>query len=404
MEADPGGRRRPRARTAALLALGSAACLLTVLGVRAAGPDGDAPAAKVPAAVTAPAEKAVTAVLANRARAVREHDRTAFLATVAAAPAAFQDAQARMYDNLARLPLDGWRETYRGAAPGAGSASVRVTLEYRLEGFDRSPVTRERTLTFAPRSDTWVITGERPGDTEIWDGGPLTVVRGKSSLVIGDASGLAEVARHLDAAVPVVSEVVGKAWARRAVALVPADPARAAELAGGGRDLQEIAALATASPDRIVIAPGTFGRLNRLGRDVVLTHELTHVATGGARDGRTPLWLIEGFADYVGYREAKVGVGSAARELAREVRAGRVPSALPGAESFDHPSGRLSQAYQEAWLACRMIADRYGESTLVRLYRAAGQRSEAAALDDVLGLTPARLTAMWRDYLQEELR
>ncbi|MGH3239496.1 MAG: hypothetical protein ACRDNL_03895, partial [Spirillospora sp.] len=80
-----------------------------------------------------------------------------------------------------------------------------------------------------------------------------------------------------------------------------------------------------------------------------------------------------------------------------------VPSALPAAAAFAGGSPRLSQAYQEAWLACRMIADRYGEATLVRLYRTAGRVPEEAALRDVLRLTRARFTAQWRGYLQKEL-
>ncbi|MCP9971554.1 hypothetical protein LUX57_45950 [Actinomadura madurae] len=46
---------------------------------------------------------------------MRDGDRMAFLATVGDAPAEFQDAQSRMYDNLRALPLEGWRE--RVAAP-----------------------------------------------------------------------------------------------------------------------------------------------------------------------------------------------------------------------------------------------------------------------------------------------
>ncbi|NEA29592.1 hypothetical protein G3I70_44895, partial [Actinomadura bangladeshensis] len=83
--------------------------------------------------------------------------------------------------------------------------------------------------------------------------------------------------------------------------------------------------------------------------------------------------------------------------------AGRVPAALPAAADFAGGSPRLSQAYQEAWLACRMIADRYGEATLVRLYRTAGRAPEAAALRDVLGLTRDRFTILWRDYVKKEL-
>jgi hypothetical protein len=360
---------------------------------------------------------AAATVLANRARAVREGDRMAFLATVGDAPAGFRDAQSRMYDNLRRLPLEGWRERVVGTqAMDEEHAVVRVEARYRLRGFDRGDVARTRYLTLAPRGGTWTIAGDGTSrgltdDADIWDAGALTVVRSRSALVIGDATGLDGIAARLDAAVPDVTGVVGTDWARRVVALAPADPGLASALTGPGQSLGEIAALATVAPsadkgrdeDRIVVSPGTFGRLNELGREVVLTHELTHVATGGARDRRTPLWLIEGFADYVGYRNVRIGVRSAAGELRREVAAGRVPAALPEAAAFSGGSPRLSQAYQESWLACRMVADRYGEATLVRLYRAAGRVPEATALRDVLGLTRERFTGIWRDYVKKEL-
>lgn len=422
-----GGARLTRRRALLLGSAGAAAFVAAGAGLAAArsgrsdrsGRSAAHPDSASPAVPFEPGSARL--VLANRARAVREGDRAAFLATVGSAPAAFQAAQARVFDNLRALPLESWEERLvrvESAAPdaGAGTAVVRLELRYRLRGFDRGQVARTRYLAFAPRSGTWGIVGDgtRRGladDPDIWDGGALRAVRGRSCLVAGDAGDLDEIARRLDAAVPAVTSVVGRGWARRAVALVPADPARASALAGEGQDLHEIAALAAVAPaagggrgeDRIIIAPATFGRLNALGRDVVLTHELTHVATGGARDGRTPLWLIEGFADYVGYRGAKVDARTAAGELSREVAAGRLPSALPGPAAFDAGSGRLSQAYQESWLACRMIADRYGETALVRLYRAAGRAGEAAALRDVLGLTPGRLTALWRDHLTKEL-
>ncbi|TDC62240.1 hypothetical protein E1200_26465 [Actinomadura sp. GC306] len=408
-------------RRALALGAGGAAVLLgggaTLLGA-SSGDDGPRPArAGEGTAVFDPAQAA--ALLGNRARAVRSGDRAAFLATVASAPAAFQDAQSRMYGNLRRLPLERWEE--RVVAPQAtdgetGTVVVRVEVRHRLRGFDRGDVVRTRHLALTPRSGTWTVAGDGSphgfeDDPEIWDGGDLTVAEGRASLVIGDAPGLAEVARRLDKAVPVVTGVVGGRWARRVVALAPADADRASALAGPGQRLDEVAALAAVTPsaggargeDRVVISPATFGRLNDLGRDVVLTHELTHVATGGARDRTTPLWLIEGFADYVGYLRTNVTVRSAAAELRREVAEGRVPSALPGADAFGAGSARLSQAYQESWLACRMVADRYGEATLVRLYRAAGRNPEATALREVLGLTRVRFTALWRDYLKREL-
>ncbi|MGI5415705.1 hypothetical protein [Actinomadura luteofluorescens] len=420
MEEGPGQDAPVTRRRVLALGAGGAAVLLAggagLAGSRSGGGAPGSGAPTSPAAGTFSPDTAA-AVLANRARAVRDGDRMAFLATVGSAPAAFQDAQSRVYGNLRKLPLEGWRERLVDTeAMDGATAVVRVEVRYRLRGFDRGDVARTRYLTLASRAGTWTIVGDGTSrgladDTDIWDCGPLAVARGRSGLVIGDGAGLDGIAERLDAAVPVVTSVVGKAWAQRVVALVPADATLASALAGPGQSLGQIAALATVAPaagagrgeDRVIVSPGTFGRLNELGRDVVLTHELTHVATGGARDRRTPLWLIEGFADYVGYRRVKISTRTAAGELHREVSAGRAPSALPAAGAFAGGSPRLSQAYQEAWLACRMVADRYGEAALVRLYRAAGRAPEAAALRDVLGLTRERFTALWRDYVKEEL-
>ncbi|ACY98615.1 MULTISPECIES: peptidase MA family metallohydrolase [Thermomonospora] len=409
--------RRPVLVVSALVAV----LLLAAGGLWAVLRDGGSPAPAADAtaapAPPRPDAQAVRQILDGRARAVRDGDRIAFLATVTAAPAPFRNAQATVFDNLTRLPLSGWREELASPVPvaaGRDGAVLEVTLRYRLKGHDRREVTRTRYLTFARRGGAWRLVGDGTAhglrdEADIWDSGPLDVVRGEHSLVIGSSPLLREIADRLDAAVPVVTEVLGERWARRAVALVPADDVQAAALVPDGDPLGDagsIAALAVSGDsgeDRIVIAPGTFSRLNALGRKVVLTHELTHIATGGARDGRTPLWLIEGLADYVGYRDTKVPVRSAARELRAEVTAGHLPRRLPGPAEFAD-AARLPQAYAEAWLACRMIADRYGEDALVRLYRAAGERSQDAALRSVLGLDTAGLTAMWRDYLHRELR
>ncbi|WP_018654861.1 hypothetical protein [Actinomadura flavalba] len=360
----------------------------------------------------APGEDAVGALLERRAAAVARGDRAAFLDTVTPA---LRAPEGRVFDNLRRMPLDAWRERFAGfgdVAP-SGEASVRVTVRHRLRGFDRAETGRERTLRLTWHDGGWRVSGSGAGDDpEIWDGGPLRVVTGAASLVIGDAPEVAEISRRLDAAEPVVTSVTGRGWARTSVALAPARPAVARALAGSSSpDLTRIAALATVAPgvdggrgaDRVVVSPGTFTRLTATGRDVVLTHELTHVALDAARDTRTPMWLIEGLADHVGYKRANLGVREAAAELRADVRAGRVPSALPDAAAFSASSDRLTQAYQESWLACRMIARDHGEKILLHLYRTAGRTSESAALRSTLGLSLSRFTAQWRTELRREL-
>ncbi|MGW2143757.1 hypothetical protein ACWCOT_05560 [Nonomuraea bangladeshensis] len=208
---------------------------------------------------------------------------------------------------------------------------------------------------------------------------------------------LAELARLADTAALRVGTVLGEPV--RPLVVVPASAAEAARLAGTG-PIEGLAALADG--DRVLVVPEVFARLNPTGRDVVLAHELTHVAAG---TDRLPIWLYEGFADYVGYRDSGLPVRTAAAELADEVRAGRLPAALPGPAAFaadGSDPARLARAYQEAWLACRFLADRFGEGTLVRLYREARVDGAERALAG-LGLSTATLTARWRAYVREQL-
>ncbi|MFD9941760.1 hypothetical protein ACFWYW_07380 [Nonomuraea sp. NPDC059023] len=169
--------------------------------------------------------------------------------------------------------------------------------------------------------------------------------------------------------------------------------AHAARTAGVG-SVEGLAAIA--HDGRVIVIPENYAKLNPTGRDVVLAHELTHVAAG---TGGLPVWLYEGFADYVAYKDAGLAVPVAAAELATEVRAGRVPGKLPGADAFAPGAARLAQSYQEAWLACRFLAARFGEDRLVRLYRDARR----LGVERALPLPSGELVAGWRAYLREEL-
>lgn len=248
----------------------------------------------------------------------------------------------------------------------------------------------------APTPDSPVLPAEIRG---LWGDGEV-VVRGARSVVVGrhTASGeLGDIARRADRAGQRVSAVLGRSV--RPLVVVPPSASEAAGLAGVGR-VDGLAAVADRG--RVIIVPEFFAKLNSIGKDVVLTHELTHVVAG---TDRLPPWLYEGFADYVGYRDSGLPVRTAAAELAAEVRAGRLPGELPGPAAFavdGRDPVRLARAYQEAWLACRFLADRFGERTLVRLYRDARAGGVDRALA-ALGLSAATLTARWRDYVRDQL-
>jgi hypothetical protein len=234
---------------------------------------------------------------------------------------------------------------------------------------------------------------------EIWTGAAVTR-RGPHVAVMGGPAALRD---ELAARAVRARDEVARVWGPvDAIILIPATNGQATTLAAPA-GVEGLAALAAVG--HVIVEPDGFARLSGPGRQVVLTHELTHVATGAATSGGMPVWLVEGFADYVGYRDSGIPPRTVAAELAAEVRAGRLPSALPGRADFRGGPGRVL-AYEEAWLACRYVAARFGEKSLVNLYRrmkGPGTGGAGAVLERVLGVGAGRFTAAWREYVRGEL-
>ncbi|WP_214110614.1 peptidase MA family metallohydrolase [Acrocarpospora catenulata] len=244
-------------------------------------------------------------------------------------------------------------------------------------------------------SDTRHLAREHP---EIWTG--ATIARGDQAMLVvaqGAPAGTVTL-REIEKAQRAVAAVWGPV---QVVVLVPASTVQAAVLAAPAA-VEGMAALADI--DHVIIEPTGFARLSPVGRQVVLTHELTHVATGAAGSADMAMWLVEGFADYVGYLHSGLTVPTIAAELAEEVESGNIPTELPDRTDFHAGSPRLPQAYEEAWLACRYIAEHYGQDRLVTLYRQARRLGTEAALRDILGRTTTELTQAWRAYLAQQLR
>jgi hypothetical protein len=180
--------------------------------------------------------------------------------------------------------------------------------------------------------------------------------------------------------------------------VVPRDDAQAAVLVPQAGDLAGVAAVAT--EDRVVLVPSGFAGLSAAGRAVVLAHEITHLVTRGVTTGRTPLWLVEGFAEQVALTAFPLPDGQVAAELAQEVRRGLLPGHLPADAAFGGP--QAAQAYQQAWLAVDLLTRRYGGPALREAYRRAGDGGTAAALSS-LGTTEQALVTEWRGELTRRL-
>jgi hypothetical protein len=126
------------------------------------------------------------------------------------------------------------------------------------------------------------------------------------------------------------------------------------------------------------------------------------VATEAATNNTMPLWLLEGFADYVALLDIDLPVSTTAGQIIDRVREDGAPETLPGSAEFDTTTTHLGATYESAWLACRLLADRGGQEALVRLYMEVRDGAPlGSALEKEFGLTEAELTQMWRDLLTD---
>ena len=165
--------------------------------------------------------------------------------------------------------------------------------------------------------------------------------------------------------------------------------------------------------DRVWINREAFAALPEVARTIVLRHETTHLVENASGSDAVPLWLEEGFAEFVGYVGSGVRLDVAAEDLLGEVAAGRLPARLPRDSDFatavpgaaGTPVVATSVAYHQAWTTCLWLADRIGVQGLLRLYAnvlSAGGADREAAVDRALGevgITRAELLDRWRAAL-----
>jgi hypothetical protein len=380
--------------------------------------------------------RAVADVVRQRLEAVPRADVAAWLAPVAGAP--LRAAQAAVLERMThmgvqRLRLLAVRETTPPVAAPPGTRvewDVRASLGYELHGFDSRPRSFDLDLTF--RADPAEpgraqLTGSTPSDRpQPWDLEGLVVRRSPTALVlaVGSPARVAEVVRRAHTAAARVTAVWGAA--PPSVWVAPATDADAARLLGRTpNDLAGVAA-ATDGPltpgehagaDRIVLVPGAWNSLQPDGRDVVMTHELTHVAVRASTTRAVPLWLSEGFAELVAYEPIDLPEATVVASALDRVRASGMPTGLPADADFDPDTRALPATYGLSLLVLRTLADAHGIRAVVRLYRAAaggldvptarlGDQDAAVdeALDRTLDTSRAALVHDWQARIRSLLR
>lgn len=402
------------------------------MGTLAGCARGDAgPAPRPPGPGPSPSEPAgadvdaVTALLTRRAGALVAGDEGAWSATVDRAGAEEHQARAFLAARALGLSRLGVDDVRLDPATTVGEPARRATalLRYRIGDLDRADRSAGVALGVVRRDGRWLVVSEEPsgpGAAAPWLAVPgLAVRRGDHALVAGTVP-VESLAAHVEVVDRALPEL-RRHWPRtpqRVLVLAPSSAREADLLLGrdGGSATQVGAttegptdAAGRATGDRVVLDPGAFGRLTPSGRDVVLTHELVHVAVRSTVPGRAAAWLSEGYADHVGYRRADVPVARLLAPLVAEVRAGRLPADLPRLDALAPSSGSIEVPYLAAWQAVELLVAAHGEAAVRRLVvegSATGTDADAEvatdrALTSVLGLDRAGVVRQWRARLTD---
>jgi hypothetical protein len=376
----------------------------------------------------------VRRILARRAAAVRDKDRSAFMADVSR-DARFRAEQRRLFDNLAQVRFTAWDYELVDAPYNDPSLERKyrrpyhlasVLLRYQLADFDAAPVARPQGLTFAFEDGAWALASDsdldtllpQPGRADPWDRRAVVVVDREDALLFADAADEASAEELADVAQDAVDRVASvwpKGWRRKVVILAVRDErmlesyfqyqlassddvaAIAApvygEVPGWSSRADEERDWELPQRSRVVINPRYFDPEDPYNIDL-LTHEIVHVATQHQTWAGAPTWLTEGSADYVAWGRPPDGTVPLPRRLRKQVKAGAVE--LPTYWFYDR---NVRSNYVVAYLAAAHIADRYGVPALRRLYRRLGRTASAAdtgtrqarGVRDVLGVSVEEL-------------
>jgi hypothetical protein len=361
-----------------------------------------------------PAEAA--AALASFAAGVQDRDTDALAGLAPAESPEVQDQLAGIAANAASLELEDVTARYvdqAGTVSADGAWAGIVEMTWRFRGLDRAPARADVVVRFVPADDALAIAGfggpASEGRVPLWLRGELAVARSDSYLVMVDGTQREanEVAERVTRGIPVVTKVLPE-WSSPAVVEVPASASELDETLGVAPGTYAGIAAVTAgvgtdtgpdAPVHVFVNPEVTDGLRRAGAQVVMSHELVHVATDAVRRPVEP-WLLEGFADYVALRDTRLPDRVTLGRAIEAARRDGVPEALPTATDFDTRARDLQARYEEAWLACRIIAERLGERGLVEVYEGASSGAPLAQRLGRAGLPVDSLTRAWREELR----
>ena len=338
------------------------------------------------------------------------------MATIDDGSVSFAIRQRRLFAAMADVPLGSYeleaawsrfgdlaRPSDVRKYPEADEVVIPITEEhYRIEGFDPLPAAEDLFYTFVKRDGEWLIAEDTDLDDftffsarHLWDSGPLYTKSSEHFLLFAHPCNAqvtqgclavgADFLSLAEAGLSTLERYWSVPWSEKVAVLVPGSIDELERMIQSTFDLDNFVAFAYSTIDldhgfdytgnRIIPNPNEFQ--GRAGPSVqeILTHELLHVATRASAGPFLPIFVEEGYADYVGH-DANPG---ALAFFNNDVAAGIFDGLLPEDYQFTIGSGTdIFRSYQKAHSAVRFFIETYGLEAFQRFYTGLG-RVEIAA-------------------------
>lgn len=362
--------------------------------------------------VAGPDAGAAAEALAQLAQALSRGDVEAGAALAPEDDPTARDLLSALAGNASRLRVTGVGLRFVdqvGVLQPDGSWTARADLTWALQGQPSGEARTEVEVGLRQDGGRVAVTGFTGGRVPLWLRGPARVERVGDTLVVTAGQDPAPYTALAARALPQVRRVLPELQGGLVVE-VPGSSAELDAVLGVPDGTYRGVAAVTASVDgrteetspvHVFVNPEELGRLRRTGAQVVMTHEAVHALTG-APTSRAPVWLVEGFADYVALRDVDLPLSQTAAQVLAQVRRDGAPDRLPGEAEFDVTAPHLGAAYEAAWLACVALVELAGEEALLDVYASAGAGTDVrTALRRQAGVDLSTLTERWRARLQE---
>jgi len=387
----------------------------------------DMPWAAPPAAAGGAAHDGIQETLDAYGNALVSKDRAAFLAQIDPASTAFLEQQILMFDRLGDVPFSKYEIVATSISdPAPGTAIAKVEFAWNYAGsFTGRPNPERSAFLLVKKAEGWRLAGDataqalgKPRDAHLEDFGTVRMLNGDRVLVLyhSESEAVAQRAATLtqNAFPRLETSLPGVTLPKVPIVVYDshdqveqAFPGRWATWTGGA---SLMLGSETDQGGEIIIDAAAFNNVDGYAPEYnpkMLAHELTHVALFSLTTTRTPPFLEEGLADYVGQDIKSV-------LLPQKLRNGA--SFRPTLSDLYRPGGfnalldeqAATLAYEQADTAVDFLEKRYGQDAVPQLIREFKRRDDEEKDQDrlvdgvfrtVLGVGWDEFEAQWRQYV-----